>query len=130
MDVRLHELLDAVRASLTPDLLTPEWRAKAAKPRARPYTGHCYVAAEAVYHLLGGKAAGLRPMSTGVAHGGPHWFLVDDDGLIIDPTAEQYTTRELQRVYAHARGKGFLTRQPSRRARVVMDRVAEQLEER
>lgn len=119
----MDELLDAIRAALTPDLLTPEWRARAAAPQARPYTGHCYAASEAAYHLLGGRAAGLHPMSVGREHGGPHWFLVNDTGDVIDPTAEQFTQRELEHLYAHARGRGFLTRRPSRRARIVMDRV-------
>ena len=124
----MDELLDAIRSALTADLLTPEWRARAAEPQARPYTGHCYVAAEAAYHLLGGRAVGLHPMSVSREHGGPHWFLVDDAGNIIDPTSEQFAQRELERLYAHARGRGFLTKQPSRRARIVMDRVRRGIE--
>lgn len=82
--------------------------------------GHCYVASEALYHLLGGKAAGLVPQV--IQHeGGTHWFLRGPGGQILDPTADQFKTPV---PYAEARGAGFLTRNPSKRARVVIGRVS------
>lgn len=81
--------------------------------------GNCYVASEALYHLLGGKAAGWTPMC--MRHeGSTHWFLRHRSGLILDPTRPQFRTPP---DYPRARGKGFLTKQPSRRARELMDRI-------
>ncbi len=84
-------------------------------------TGHCYVASEAVFALLGGKAAGLKPAS--VAHeGSTHWWLVTTEGQVIDPTADQFATPV---PYERGRCRGFLTREPSARAQEVLRLVHE-----
>jgi hypothetical protein len=97
-----------IRAALTPELLKPGFGPK----------GHCYVASEAAYHLLGGKEAGLKPMN--LKHEGvQHWFLLGPDG-VIDLTSDQFETPV---PYESARGRGFLTKEPSKRAQIVIDRV-------
>lgn len=112
------DLAAAVRMSLTPDLLAPPYRARV-EAGANPMTGHCYVASEAYFHLAGGREAGLKPMS--IQHeGGPHWWIRTAAGMDIDLTAEQFSTPV---PYADGHGKGFLTRQPSKRAAEVMRRV-------
>jgi len=110
----VQKLVRQVQANLTDELRKPKYRG-----HPDPMTGHCYVAPEALYHLLGGKAGGWRPMH--VRHEDePHWFLVSDKGDVVDATATQFATP----VPVHlARGKGFLTKQPSKRAQTVMKRV-------
>ena len=78
--------------------------------------GNCYVASEALYHLLGGKEAGWTPMYM-KWEGESHWFLRHRNGQIVD-----VTWRQFKKVpdYARARGCGFLTKQPSERARSLM----------
>lgn len=101
----------AVRGALTDDLRRPPWRGL-----PNPMEGHCYIAAEAAYHLLGGAPAGWTPIN--LHHeGGPHWALRHADGTIVDPTADQF---DAPPDYTRARGRGFLTRKPSRRAAIVM----------
>lgn len=113
---RVSGTLEDVQAALTPDLLRKEWHEK---NRENPMAGHCYAASEALYHLMGGTTAGLTPMQ--VYHeGGSHWFLRGPEGEIIDPTHGQFETPV---PYADARGRGFLTAAPSKRARTIMDRV-------
>lgn len=81
--------------------------------------GNCYVASEALYHLLGGKHTGWKPMH--LKHEGKsHWFLEHSSGLILDVTPHQF--RNPPR-YERARGKGFLTKQPSRRAEALMEKI-------
>lgn len=87
--------------------------------------GNCYVTAEALYHLLGGKVAGWKPMT--VRHEDDvHWYLVNvriENAMgyfVLDPTASQFRTRP---PYHLGRGRGFLTREPSRRARELMGRM-------
>ena len=76
----------------------------------------CYHACEALYHRLGGKAAGLTPMQ--IHHeGASHWYLrweTTDGVLYLDPTAGQFDTPV---PYAEGRGRGFLTKEPSRASR-------------
>ncbi len=104
----------AVQRVLTDDLRHPKYRGNPS-----PYAGHCYVASEAIYHLLGGKKAGYVPQF--IRHEGqPHWFLRSPDGRVIDPTRDQFKTPV---PYDKGKGKGFLTAQPSKRAARVMLRV-------
>lgn len=81
--------------------------------------GNCYVASESLYHLLGGKAAGWTPMQMRTETDS-HWFLKHSSGLIIDPTVSQFDSTP---DYSLARGRGFLTKQPSKRARSLMGRI-------
>jgi hypothetical protein len=109
-------LVRAVQAQLTPDLIREE---HCEPTGASPLECHCYHAAEAVYHLAGGKAAGLVAVR-GPLRDGTHWWLEDDSGQVIDPTADQLPDR-----YPYHQGTraGFLTAAPSERAQIVIDRV-------
>ena len=49
--------------------------------------------------------------------GDTHWFLRHASGLVMDPTVSQF--RNIPD-YSKARGCGFLTRQPSKRAQQLM----------
>jgi hypothetical protein len=81
--------------------------------------GNCYATCEALYHLLGGKQAGFKPMR--MRHeGDSHWFLRHESGLILDPTASQFKSLP---DYQRAVGCGFLTKQPSKRAQLLMDKM-------
>lgn len=84
--------------------------------------GNCYVTCEALYHLLGGMMANLKPMHMN-HEGESHWFLLKEktnhysSDWIIDPTVSQFKTRP---DYSKAKGKGFLTKRPSKRAKALM----------
>jgi hypothetical protein len=100
---RRDPLARAVRAGLTPDLLKPEYRGS-----KRPFAGHCYVATEAYYHLVGGKAAGLTRFH--IKHeDASHWWLLDLRGRVIDLTAEQFKTPV---PYERGRRRAFLPPTP------------------
>lgn len=106
-------LVERVRSVLTDDLLKPEYRRL---PNRRPTTGHCYAASEALYHML----EGYTPQN--IRHEGTsHWYLKGADGSILDATADQFTTPV---PYERGRGKGFLTKQPSKRAQEIIRRVS------
>jgi hypothetical protein len=116
-------LMDAIRSSLTPDLLKGQWKEKA----SGGVSGHCYIAAEALFHLIGGKSSGYSPTvlsnrtwSDGLDPGETHWFLTGNNGEILDPTSEQFD-REIP--YRLGKRTGFLTREPSCRAKIIMSRV-------
>ena len=91
--------------------------------------GHCYVAAEAVYHLALREGIHLKPMFVRY-NDEPHWFLVhrsytkDPAEAAIDPTAGQWMFLRSED-YGKARGKGFLTKQPSKRAAELIRRMEE-----
>lgn len=84
-----------------------------------PLAGQCYTASEVAFYVLGGKVAGWKPMFVRV-NGAPHWYLQHTSGQILDPTEQQFDTpihREL------AIGKGFLTKELSKRGRILLRRM-------
>ena len=113
-DKQHRKLIEEVRGCLSEDLRKPAYRGN-----PNPVAGHCYIASEALYHTLGGKEAGWTPQN--IRHeGGPHWYLKHQDGTILDPTADQFRTPV---PYEKGHGCGFLTRPPSARTQVILDRM-------
>lgn len=113
--LKSEEFIKPLIESLTNDLRKPKYRES-----PNPMTGHCYVASEALYHLLGGRESGWVPHS--IKHeGDQHWYLKNKtNGVIIDPTASRFRTPV---PYHHGRGKGFLTKEPSKRAQQLINRI-------
>ena len=112
----------AVRKSLTAELLSSKYR-KMKWPEKYWPTGHCYVASEALYHLLGGAKAGYKPMRRTLADT-THWWLQNRYGDLLDPTSDQFEYFD----YSKGVGCGFLTKKPSKRAQIVMKRARKVLE--
>lgn len=81
--------------------------------------GQCYAAAEAIYHMMGGKEVGLTPMQ--IQHEDvSHWYLRwETNGQIfyIDPTSDQFDTKV---PYELGTGRGFQTKGPSKKAQVLL----------
>jgi uncharacterized protein len=118
-------LIETIQHHLTPDLLPLQYRES---NRVNPLFGHCYHSVEALYHLIRDLQLPreyLRfRLRRGVDAGKiPHWWLQNDQGAILDPTAGQYTSKGLIPPYANGRFRSFLTKQPSENARFLMGRV-------
>lgn len=73
-----------------------------------------------MYHLLGGKKAGLTPVVAKLPEGGTHWWLKKSDGTIIDPTKAQFRKERIP--YELGKPTGFLTGLPSKRCKIVIER--------
>lgn len=108
-----------IRAHLTDDLLKPKYRRMKSR---RPYTGHCYTATEALFHLWG-KRHGYQPHVLKV-RGGTHWYLVGPKGDVIDLTREQFTRKPK---YSRGHYCYFVTnkkgKKPSQRTTELIRRV-------
>jgi hypothetical protein len=99
--------------NLTDDLLKKEYLNY---PNKNKFTGHCYIASECYYHLANENLKVYH-----IKHeNSTHWFLKNNKDEIIDLTAEQFTTPV---PYMNARGGAFLTKEPSKRSKTLMDRV-------
>ena len=153
------ELIVAVQASLTPDLLSKEERNRL-EPGDHFTTGHCAVAAEAMLHLIRRYYPGVsaKPVcatyrEVGEHYGAwikgvhpdadrrTHWWVLIEFGPFhwktVDPTREQYLSDGARPPYAFGKGKGFQGRRckltgaqlPTKRARVVIDRAIQYLED-
>ena len=125
----IDALIQAIQQSLTPDLLKPRFREGNV---TNPLFGHCYHSAEALYHLI--RQLGLpveyhsyRPCRGDDPGGSGHWWLENDGGRRLDPTAGQYEALKYAPPYNSRRFIPFLTKQPSKRAVVVITGVLDLL---
>lgn len=99
--------------NLSDDLLKPEYLKHKNKNK---YTGHCYVATECYYHLVYKKHFVYH-----IKHeDSTHWFLKDEYDNIIDLTSGQFETNV---PYKNGKRGFFLTKNPSKRAKILIDKV-------
>jgi radical SAM protein with 4Fe4S-binding SPASM domain len=118
-------LIEAIQHQLTPNLLPPQFREC---NRVNPLFGHCYHSVEALYHLIRDLQLPEEYLRFRLCRGMdaskiPHWWLQNDQGAILDPTAGQYTSKGLVPPYENGRLRSFLTKQPSKNARFLMGKI-------
>ncbi len=112
----MKNLIKQIVNNLTDDLRRKPW-----KGATNPLAGHCYVASEAFYHLSGGKKSGLTPMVVRCGKS-THWYLRASKNKYIDITEGQF----LKPVnHSEGVGCGFLTSQPSKRAKILIEKIME-----
>jgi hypothetical protein len=101
--------------------LTPAMRYHKYANSSAPLAGYCYVASEALYHLMGGKSSGLIPQVLRLSDGQTHWYLKGSNGVVYDPTAEQFDNI----IEYTGRPTGYLTKTPSKRTRLLLDKISQ-----
>ena len=116
-NLKMKNLKTKIINNLSDDLLKKEYLTLKNKNK---YTGHCYVASEAYFHLSDEK---LQPYY--LKHeNSSHWFLKNKKNEVIDLTAKQFIT---DIPYSNARKAVFLTKQPSKRCQILIKRVLKDL---
>jgi hypothetical protein len=122
----IDELIAAIQRCLTHKMLKPCFREG---NKTNPLFGHCYHSAEALYHLirrldLPSAYHAYKPCRGVDANGIAHWWLQNGLGDILDPTADQYSSKGVPPPYASGRIRPFLTKPPSRKAMELISTVA------
>ena len=121
-----QDLIKKIQSVLTPDLLKGMW----AKETTNPMAGHCYAATEALYWLLGGPESEYKPyvlshktFPEGLDEGETHWFLRNNVGEILDPTAEQF--EDVPILYDRGTPNGMMNypKGGSKRAKEIIRRI-------
>lgn len=84
----LNRVVQAILDNLTPDLLPKYMREKNLNGGRGIGYGHCHNAAGVLYKIFGYK--NLHMYRALDFEGIYHWWVVDKNGQIIDPTADQY----------------------------------------
>ena len=120
-------LKEKIRPVLSKDLLKPKYLSKLEED-SDISCGQCYAASEAAFHTYG-KENGFtsayltsKDFPEGLPEGDTHWFLRNKKtGEIIDPTAEQFGDTPIP--YDKGKGAGFLTKEPSKAAQTIIDRI-------
>ena len=114
---------------MSPDLIPPRYRRH--RPDNAPASwGLCYPVCEALYHLWG-KKHGYKPAYVRYTINNfkaTHWVLIKKvlhaspthtAHMILDPTSDQFSPCE-RPDYRELVPTGFLTKRPSKRARILM----------
>lgn len=117
----MNDTSEKVKESIQDFLWNNEDLVKDSYKGSHPLSGHCYVASESFFHVLGGYDNWdvYRVKHEGVTH----WFLKDKESEeIVDLTKEQF---ESEPPYDRATKTGFLTEDPSKRAEKVINYVKE-----
>lgn len=96
---------DALRASLSPDLLK------------KGFTGYCYIYAESLYHYAQALGLCVKVKCLRLEGLETHWW-VEYQGEVYDVTPPRTPFP-----YSLGKGKGFLTKNPSKRAALLASRV-------
>ena len=86
------------------------------------YDGFAYVAAEAYFHLAGGRDAGLHSVQLKY-RGKSHWWLTDSDGRVIDMTLGPRETSKFPYHRGARRPFRYTPAGISKAARRIVDRV-------
>lgn len=121
----LSQICEAVKASLTDELRQKQYR-------GRPdMGGYCYIASEAIFSLNLTVGPERRLIPIHMTHESvSHWALGDLGTLndmsyaVIDLTTDQFKTTP---AYHEAHRRSFLTTQPSKRAKIVIERAIARL---
>lgn len=116
------DIVKAIQEHLSPNLLHRKY-----VKQHHPLSGHCYVASEALYYSLPDRHH-YKPMVASynsVSGKASHWWIQNRyTGEIIDPTAEQFTEEFRTHLYSIGRGTGFLTKHPSKRTKMLLDKIS------
>ena len=121
----IEEVIELIQKNLTLDLLKPQFRKDNV---TNPMFGHCYVATETLYYLirefkLPEKYLDYRPCNGMDSNNISHWWLKNKNGDILDPTSEQYTSKNMKPPYENGQHRSFLTKQPSKRTKTLIERI-------
>lgn len=119
-EMDIQYIIKEIQSNLSDDLLKPKFRRLKQERNENYLWGHCYVASEVLYHVLGGSESEYVPMRLKVGEI-THWYLRNTEtGDIVDITAKQFS---YNLDYSKGRNAIFLTKDPSKRAKRLMDRI-------
>jgi len=116
----MKNLIKVIIDCLSDDLLKKEY--KSLNNDNKLY-GHCYVATEALYHLMDDETKYKYTPAILKVNDVVHWFLKEKKtGNIIDITKEQF---DFELDYSKSRNCFFLTKNPSKRTLILINRIYE-----
>jgi len=95
MNSQEKKIFDLVREELKDEMIPESYRGLVNSK----YCGHCHHASLAMYNLLGGKTNGYRLQSAIDELAIKHYWLINSNNEIIDPTHEQYSALDREPPY-------------------------------
>lgn len=113
--MKINTAIKLIRNNLTDDLLKPKYRKVSNRKLS---TGHCYVATEALYHIMNPKQRKQYKPHYLKINNDTHWFLKGKK--IIDVTYDQF---DILPDYDNGKSAAFLTKFPSKRTNTLLMRI-------
>ena len=101
---REREFMNRIKSQLRKKSSQKYLKSQYRIPNRHPLHGHCYVAAQSLYHGLGGSEAGYQVFRMD-HEGASHWFLKNAQGRVLDPTVSQFKNKP---DYSKAQRAAFL----------------------
>lgn len=117
----LNKVIASIRNNLTIDLLPKKMVERNIKGGSNGSFGHCHTASGVLYKIFGPK--NLHMYRALDDEGIYHWWVVDKNGKIIDPTSEQYTLLGRQPPYDKGEKAGMLGFDYKKRVLSLLERV-------
>ena len=121
----LNRVIESIQRNLTIDLLPKKMQEINISGGSNGTYGHCHTAAGVIYKIFGPKNVHMhRALDDENLY---HWWIVDKNGKIIDPTSEQYTL--LGRIPPYDKGEkaGLLGFDYKKRVLTLLDRIKNDL---
>lgn len=121
----LDIVIESIKKNLTIDLLPKYMVKRNIEGGSNGTYGHCHTASGVLYKIFGSKNVKMyRAMDD---EGLYHWWVVDKDGKIIDPTHEQYTLLGRKPPYDQGQKAGMLGFSYKKRILTLYGRVQDDL---
>lgn len=121
----LQKVIASIRNNLTIDLLPKKMQERNILGGSNGTYGHCHTAAGVIYKIFGPKNVHMyRALDE---EGLYHWWIIDKNGKLIDPTSEQYFLLNRIPPYANGTKAGLLGFDYKKRVLILLERVKEDL---
>jgi hypothetical protein len=117
----LNIVLQSIRKNLTVDLLPKYMVKRNVEGGSNGTYGHCHTASGVLYKIFGPK--NVKMFRAKDDEGLYHWWVVDKDNKIIDPTHEQYTLLGKKPPYLEGKKAGMLGFSYKKRVLILYARV-------
>lgn len=121
----LNIVIDSIRCNLTLDLLPLKMRERNVCGGSNGTYGHCHTASGVIYKIFGYKNVHMyRALDDENLY---HWWIVDKNGIVIDPTHEQYTLLGRTPPYDQGKKASMLGFEYRKRVNTLLERVKQDL---
>jgi len=121
----LNKVIGLIRNNLTIDLLPKKMKDRNINGGSNGTYGHCHTAAGVIYKIFGPKNVHMhRGLDDENLY---HWWIVDKNGNIIDPTSEQYTLLGKVPPYDKGEKAGLLGFDYKKRVLALLEKIKKDL---
>lgn len=124
-DENLKIVIDAINENLTIDLIPNKWKRRNVQGGSNNKFGHCHTVSGVIYKIFGPKNVHMYRGFDGEIY---HWWIVDKNGNIIDPTVEQYTLLGKEPPYDKGEKSSMLGFDYKKRVLELYDRVQKKIQ--